>query len=162
MNYHNITHDDMRNGDGLRVVLWVSGCNHHCPGCQNGLTWNPDDGIPYDRAAWAEIEEQLQKDYISGITFSGGDPLYPGNRDQIAAIAKHIKERYPQKTIWLYTGYLWDEIKDIPWLMYVDVLVDGPYMESLRELTYHSAGSTNQRVIDVQKSLELGQVVLWN
>ena len=162
MRYHNITKDDMRNGDGLRVVLWVAGCNHYCHGCQNPITWDPNEGVIYDREAWAEIEEQLKKDYISGITFSGGDPLYPSNRDQIFAIAERIKQKYPDKTIWLYTGYSWEEICDIPGLGYVDVLVDGPFIEELADVTYHWAGSTNQRVIDVKKSLEAGRVVLFD
>lgn len=156
MRYHNITKDDMRNGDGLRVVLWVAGCNHYCPGCQNPVTWDPNDGLPYNREAWAEIEEQLKKDYISGITFSGGDPLYPSNRDQVIIIAKHIKENYPEKTIWLYTGYMWEEIRTIPGIDIFDVIVDGPFIEELADVTYHWAGSTNQRVIDVKKSLKKG------
>ena len=105
MRYHNITKDDMLNGDGLRVVLWVAGCGHHCKGCQNPITWDPNGGIPFDDAAKAEIFEQLDKDYISGITFSGGDPLYEANRADVTALAKEIKERYPKKDIWVYTGY---------------------------------------------------------
>ena len=104
MRYHNITKDDMLNGDGLRVVLWVAGCGHHCKGCQNPITWDPNGGIPFDDAAKAEIFEQLDKDYISGITFSGGDPLYEANRADVTALAKEIKERYPKKDIWVYTG----------------------------------------------------------
>ena len=92
MRYHNITKDDMLNGDGLRVVLWVAGCGHHCKGCQNPITWDPNGGIPFDDAAKAEIFEQLDKDYISGITFSGGDPLYEANRADVTALAKEIKE----------------------------------------------------------------------
>lgn len=105
MNYHNITKDDMLNGDGLRVVLWVAGCEHHCPECQNPLTHDPNGGIPFDEAAKQEIFAELEKDYVSGITFSGGDPLHPANREEIAELAKEIKETYPTKTIWMYTGY---------------------------------------------------------
>lgn len=97
MRYHNITKDDMLNGDGLRVVLWVAGCGHHCKGCQNPITWDPNGGIPFDDAAKAEIFEQLDKDYISGITFSGGDPLYEANRADVTALAKEIKERISEK-----------------------------------------------------------------
>lgn len=89
MNYHNITHDDMLNGDGLRVVLWMAGCSHHCSGCQNPVTWNPNDGIPFDRNAWEEIEDQLEKDYIEGITFSGGDPLFKGNQTDVTTLCKN-------------------------------------------------------------------------
>ena len=160
MNYHNITTDDMRNGEGLRVVLWVAGCEHHCPGCQNSVTWDPEDGLPYDRNAWAEIERELRKDYIAGLTFSGGDPLHPKNRQQVITIAEHIKKNFPEKNIWLYTGYLWEDIKDIPGLDYIDVVVDGPFVHWLQDTAYHWAGSTNQRVIDVKKSLEAGSVVI--
>ena len=104
MRYHDITKDDMKNGDGLRVVLWLSGCRHHCPGCQNPVTWDPGDGILFDEAAKEEIEEQLEKSYISGITFSGGDPLFPENVPEVTVYIKELKCRFPEKTIWLYTG----------------------------------------------------------
>ena len=87
MRYHDITKDDMKNGDGLRVVLWVAGCSHHCAGCQNPVTWDPEGGLLFDEAAKAEIFEQLERDYISGITFSGGDPLYEGNRNEVTELA---------------------------------------------------------------------------
>ena len=105
INYHNITHDDMNNGDGLRVVLWLSGCSHHCYNCQNPQTWNPDSGIPFDESAKQEIFNELSKDYISGITFSGGDPLYENNLDEVLKLVKEIRISFPEKTIWLYTGY---------------------------------------------------------
>lgn len=94
MYYHDITKDDMKNGEGLRVVLWVSGCNHKCEGCQNPITWNPNDGVLFDEAAKAELYAQLEKTYISGITFSGGDPLYDANREEVTALAKEIAERF--------------------------------------------------------------------
>ena len=105
INYHNITHDDMNNGNGLRVVLWLSGCSHHCYNCQNPQTWNPDSGIPFDESAKQEIFNELSKDYISGITFSGGDPLYEYNLDEVFKLVKQIRISFPEKTIWLYTGY---------------------------------------------------------
>lgn len=105
MNYHNITHDDMNNGNGLRVVLWLSGCSHHCYNCQNPQTWNPESGILFDENAQQEIFDELSKDYISGITFSGGDPLYEENLDEVLDLVSEICELYPDKTIWLYTGY---------------------------------------------------------
>ena len=98
MRYHNITKDDMLNGDGLRVVLWVAGCNHCCKGCQNPVTWDAAGGLPFDEAAKAEIFEQLDKNYISGITFSGGDPLHPANRVDVRNLAMEIKEKYPLVT----------------------------------------------------------------
>ncbi len=161
MNYHNITKDDMLNGDGLRVVLWVSGCNHHCKNCQNPQTWNKDSGIPFDLDTIFEICNQLDKPYISGITFSGGDPLLPDNREIIQAISTLVKFYYPTKTQWLYTGYKWEEIKDLPIMEYLDVIIDGQYEDSKRDITLKWRGSSNQRVIDVQKSLKQNQVVLW-
>ena len=146
MRYHNILHDDMRNGDGLRVVLFVSGCNHHCPGCQNPVTWDPNDGLEFGIKEVAEICDQLSKDYISGITLSGGDPLHPDNRDDITRLCKFLKRGYPNKTIWCYTGYLFEQVKDIPAMEYIDVLVDGPFMEALADVQYHWAGSSNQRI----------------
>ena len=109
MRYHNITKDDMLNGDGLRVVLWVAGCNHCCPECQNPVTWDPNGGLPFGEAERKEIFAELDKDYVSGITFSGGDPLHPANITEVTAFAKEIRKRYPGKTIWLYTGFLWVE-----------------------------------------------------
>lgn len=105
MNYLKIEHEDVCNGTGLRVVLWLSGCSHHCYNCQNPQTWNPDNGIPFDESAKQEIFNELSKDYISGITFSGGDPLYEYNLDEVLKLVKQIRNSYPDKTIWLYTGY---------------------------------------------------------
>lgn len=161
MNYHNITKDDMLNGDGLRVVLWVSGCNHHCKNCQNPQTWNKDSGIPFDLDTIFEICNQLDKPYISGITFSGGDPLLPDNREIIQAISTLVKFYYPTKTQWLYTGYKWEEIKDLPIMKYLDVVIDGQYEDDKRDITLKWRGSSNQRVIDVQESLKQNKVVLW-
>lgn len=161
MRYHNITHDDMLNGDGLRVVLWLSGCEHHCPGCQNPLTWNPDDGIIFDDRAMDEICSQLSKDYISGLTLSGGDPFYPVNRMELPDILLQLKIKYPDKTIWCYTGYLFDDIRYEKLMRYLDVLVDGRFVKELADVNYPWAGSTNQRVIDVRKSLIEGEVILY-
>lgn len=164
MNYHNITHDDMSNGDGLRVVLWVAGCNHHCKDCQNPVTWNPDDGLPFSLQDKAEIYAELRKDYIAGITFSGGDPLHPVNRAEVADLMKEIKADFPDKTIWVYTGYTWDEVQADSvmhsMMEYVDVLVDGKFVTELKDVTYPWAGSTNQKVIDVQRTLKEGRVIL--
>lgn len=105
MNYLKIEHEDVCNGTGLRVVLWLSGCSHHCYNCQNPQTWNPDSGIPFDESAKQEIFIELSKDYISGITFSGGDPLYESNLSDVLSLVKEIRISFPEKTIWLYTGY---------------------------------------------------------
>lgn len=160
MRYHNITKDDMLNGDGLRVVLWVSGCEHRCENCQNPVTWDINDGLVFDEKAKKEIFDLLDKDYISGITLSGGDPLHLQNRHDIGLLIDEIREKYPQKTIWLYTGYEWHEIKDLPFIKNIDILVDGKYVDALRDVNLPWRGSSNQKVIDVQKSLELGKIVL--
>ena len=160
MRYHNITRDDMRNGDGLRVVLWVAGCSHHCQGCQNPVTWVPDGGLPFTDKEREEIISELKKDYVSGITFSGGDPLYPANREEVTALARIIKRDFPDKTIWLYTGYLWEEVETLEITRYLDVLVDGKFQLKNKDVNLHWVGSGNQRVIDVRTTLKLGQIVL--
>ena len=154
MRYHNITKDDMLNGDGLRVVLWVAGCTHCCKGCQNPSTWNPDGGLLFDEGAKQEIFEQLNQSYISGITFSGGDPLHCANREDVKKLMAEIKEKYPDKTIWLYTGDVWQNIMHYSLMKYVDVLVDGEFKLDLRDVTLLWKGSSNQRVIDVQATLK--------
>ena len=161
MNYHNITKDDMRNGDGLRVVLWVAGCEHLCRGCQNPITWDPKGGIPFTVEAEAEIRKEMEKPYVSGITYSGGDPLHHANVSDVTRLAWYLNRAYPDKTQWLYTGYDWDEIKLKPIMQYIDVVVDGEFREDEASIPYHWAGSTNQRVIDVKKSLFENRVVLW-
>ena len=160
MRYHDITKDDMKNGDGLRVVLWVAGCSHHCKNCHNPITWDPEGGIPFDAAAEQELFTALNKPYISGITFSGGDPLHPANRDEVARLIRKVKEKNPKKTIWLYTGYLWEEIKDLDSISEVDVLVDGEFVEEEKDAKLHWKGSANQRVIDVPDTLRKYEIVL--
>jgi anaerobic ribonucleoside-triphosphate reductase activating protein len=160
MRYHNITKDDMLNGDGLRVVLWVAGCTHHCKNCQNPETWDINGGIPFDKAAKDELFEALDKVHISGVTFSGGDPLHPQHRDEIFALAKEIKEKFPDKTVWSYTGFLWDEVKDEAGMRYIDVLVDGEFVEELKDVNLPWVGSSNQRLIDVQETLNKKEVCL--
>lgn len=160
MQYHNITKDDMLNGDGLRVVLWVAGCSHGCRECHNPVTWDPNGGILFDEEAKKELFEQLEKDYISGITYSGGDPLFMGNREEITALAGEIRERFPDKTQWLYTGYEWDAVKDLPVMPYLDVVVDGRFDVNQKDTQLHWRGSSNQKVIDVQASLLKKQIVL--
>ena len=120
----------MLNGDGLRVVLWVAGCNHCCRDCQNPITWDPNGGLAFTEAEEAEIFTELDKDYISGITFSGGDPLHPSNISAVTAFAKKIRERYPDKTIWLYTGSTWEEIQNEAVVQYLDV--------SFLQMIFHS------------------------
>lgn len=178
MNYHNITYPDQNNGDGLRIVLWVAGCEHHCTNCQNQQTWSPQSGIPFDKNAMNEILNELKKDYISGITFSGGDPLHPKNVQNVLKIVDEIRVSYPTKNMWLYTGYTWEEImtpiisdinsKQLKILQIrkelvskCDVLIDGRYVDELRDVSLHWRGSSNQRVINVQETLKQKQIVLW-
>lgn len=183
MNYHNISYPDMNNGSGLRVGLWLSGCDHHCHNCQNPQTWNPDNGILFDEAAKEELFRELSKDYISGLTLSGGDPLYKENLDEVLRLVKRVRKQFPDKTIWIYSGYTWEEcqpLKDCsilhpeeyaPNLQIIlkkrfeiismcNVFVDGEYIDSLRDVTLKWCGSSNQRVIDIQKSLNKGEIVL--
>lgn len=181
MNYLKIEHEDVCNGTGLRVVLWLSGCSHHCYNCQNPQTWDPNSGIPFDESAKQEIFNELSKDYISGITFSGGDPLHENNLDEVLKLVKEIRISFPEKTIWLYSGYNFDllnskynEYKYTPfvanadeWLTRweiisnVNVLVDGEYIDEQKDLTLKFRGSKNQKVIDVQQTLKQGKVVLY-
>lgn len=158
MRYHNITKDDMLNGDGLRVVLWVAGCSHCCKECHNPVTWDPDGGLPFNEQAKQEIFNQLEKEYIAGITFSGGDPLHSANRGDVRSLMTEIKEKYPDKTIWLYTGDVWENLKNDVIMKYVDVLVDGEFVVELKDTKLRWRGSSNQRVIDVHKTLESADV----
>ena len=157
MNYHNITHDDMQNGEGLRTVLWVAGCSHHCKGCQNPSTWDPEGGIYFDEDAWNELFDALDKDYCSGLTLSGGDPLHPFNMMMVSNIVEQFRLRYKfgNKTIWVYTGYTMDELKErrkresalLSYILEnVDVIVDGPYIEEQRNIHRLWCGSENQRI----------------
>lgn len=151
----------MLNGDGLRVVLWLAGCSHHCKNCQNPITWDPEGGLPFEESEKKEIFDELEKDYVSGITFSGGDPLYEETRDELTEFIKEVKKKYPRKTIWLYTGYEWEDICELPLILLVDVLVDGRFVEELKDNRLPWKGSSNQRVIDVQATLKLGKIVLY-
>ncbi len=159
MRYHEITHDDMLNGEGLRAVLFVSGCAHACRGCQNPLTWDPEAGLVFDDLAKEELFSILKRDYISGLTLSGGDPLYPDNRADVCALLSEVKEAFPEKSIWLYTGYSAEELLDWEGLPWVDVLVDGKYEEALADPALPWRGSTNQRLVDVKKSLSGGEII---
>lgn len=148
MNYHNITKNDMLNGDGIRVVLWVSGCEHACKGCHNPQTHNTKSGIKFDDEARVELMEALSKPHISGITFSGGDPMHHNNKDEIGELVKEISDKFPNKNIWIYTGCLYEEFKvrASGWYHLVDVVVDGKYVEELRSPEKQWVGSSNQKI----------------
>jgi anaerobic ribonucleoside-triphosphate reductase activating protein len=172
MNYHLIKKDDMLNGDGLRATVFCSGCDHHCRLCQNPETWDITSGKPFDETAEKYLFELLDKSYISGVTFSGGDPLNGNNVHYLANLISKIREKYKNnKTIWIYTGYNYEDIKRtinnaddanrLNILSKIDILVDGRYVDELKDVNYPWAGSTNQRVIDVQQSLKEGKIVLY-
>ena len=174
MNYHTITYPDQNNGDGLRVVLWLSGCSHHCYNCQNPQTWDANSGIPFDESAKKELFRELDKDYISGLTLTGGDPLHEANLDGVLDLVNEIRLLFPNKSIWLYSGYTWSEIfndgvyltrdcagwKRREIVKKCEVLVDGRYIDSQRNVQAKWRGSDNQRVINIQESLKQGKVVL--
>lgn len=169
MRYHNITKADMLNGEGLRVVLWLAGCSHHCQACQNPITWNPNDGLVFDDDAKKEVFDELEKDWCSGITFSGGDPLFLGNRAEVSSLVSEIKKKFSDKNIWCYTGYTWEELmeqmKDDDNLRNildnVDVLLEGRFVLGLALEKLHYVGSSNQRIIDVKKSLDSNEINLY-
>ena len=160
MRYHNITKADMLNGDGLRVVLWLAGCSHHCQACQNPITWDANDGLIFDEEAKREVFAELEKSWCSGLTLSGGDPLYVGNRKDVSLLVKEIKSKFPDKNIWCYTGYTWEELmKEVKEdenlktiLDNVDVLLEGRFVLSLALEKLHYVGRSNQRIIDVSSS----------
>lgn len=192
MNYIKIDTEDVCNGDGLRVVLWLSGCSHHCYNCQNPQTWDANSGILFDESAKEELFKELNKDYISGLTLTGGDPLYEANLDGVLSLVNKIRLSLPEKTIWLYSGYKVEKIYNNKFILspsahdianiepdYIvveesnkdrlrseiiskcTVMVDGQYMDSKRDITLQWRGSSNQRVINVQQSIQKGEIVLW-
>ena len=209
----------MMNGEGLRIVLWLSGCSHKCKGCQNPQTWDANSGIPFDESAKEELFRELDKDYISGLTLTGGDPLFESNLDGVLELVTEVNKRYnttqykvdnaegkhnilnknaneirlssPQKSIWIYSGFVWENIFDktlenimddgVPGLSLIEecertiqmtnmrkkiisqcnILIDGRYIESQRDISLPYRGSSNQRLIDIQQSLQKGEIVLW-
>ena len=171
MNYAEIKNCDIANGPGVRISLFVSGCTHHCPGCFNQVAWDFDYGQPFTQQTIDEILAMLKPGYIKGLTLLGGEPFEPENQPAVVELLRQIKEKYPQKSIWAFSGYLFD--RDIlagrlgPWeitkeyLSYLDVLVDGPFVEAKKNLSLRFRGSENQRIIDVPASLAAGEIVLW-
>jgi anaerobic ribonucleoside-triphosphate reductase activating protein len=164
MNFAKIETCSIENGTGFRVVLWCSGCSHHCKGCHNPETWDKCFGKEFTEKEEKIIYDLLSHDYIKGITFSGGDPLFKGNLDVVFDLIKKIKKDFPNKDIWMYTGYTFEELerdfdrKKI--LNYIDVLVDGKFILEQRNITLAFRGSSNQRVIDVPESLKNNKIIL--
>ena len=165
MNYEKIDKCSVSNGAGVRTVLWVSGCDIRCHNCQNPQTWDFNSGIPFTEETMQEILYDLSKPYIKGLTISGGHPLDPHNAPKVLEIVKRVKMVFPNKDIWIYSGYEWENIikdetlREI--MRYTDVLVDGAYIDELRDISLPFRGSSNQRIIDVPKSLEQNKVILW-
>ena len=155
MNYLDIKHCNMVNGDGLRTGIWVAGCERNCPGCFTPYTHDFKAGIPFDDNAKEELFRDSSEEWCSGITFCGGEPLHPANRETVTRLAKEHRERFPEKTIWMYTGYTWAELLEdesaSEILRYVDVICDGPFIESLKDVDLKWVGSSNQNVIDVKE-----------
>lgn len=172
MNYATIKYCDIANGEGVRTSLFVSGCRRHCPNCFNAVAWDFGYGAPFTKEVRNEILESLAPGYINGLSLLGGEPFEPENQPGLLELSRRIKAAYPEKSIWSFTGYLFD--RDIlakrlgPWevtqelLSYLDVLVDGPFVASLKNLNLRFRGSSNQRLIDVPASLKTGAVVLWD
>lgn len=165
MKYLNLTYPDLENGLGCRATLWIAGCSHHCKGCHNPETWDFNQGIDFTEDSYKTLSNTLSKPYIQGITLSGGDPLYKHNVCGVIALCKRIKKDFPNKNIWLYTGYTWEEILKSSTLSevlkYIDYLVDGPFIQELRDVSLAFRGSSNQRIIDVQQSLNNGKLIIW-
>lgn len=171
MNYAAIKNCDIANGPGVRVSLFVSGCTHRCKGCFNSVAWDFDYGEDFTQDTCNTILQMLKPDYVKGLTLLGGEPFEPQNQPSIVQLLRQVKQVYPQKSIWAFSGYLFD--RDIlpgklgpeeitqEFLSYLDVLVDGPYIESLKDSTLRFRGSSNQRLIDVKASLREGSIVLW-
>lgn len=171
MYYGEIKKCDIANGEGVRVSLFVSGCTHHCPGCFNQDTWDFCYGKEYTYETEQEILDALSPDYINGLSLLGGEPFEPQNQKVLVQLLRKVREQYPQKTVWCYSGYLFDrellsesrarcEYTD-EMLSMIDILVDGRFVEKLKDIRLVFRGSSNQRIIDVKRSLQNGDIVAW-
>jgi anaerobic ribonucleoside-triphosphate reductase activating protein len=161
MKYLNILDCDIANGNGMRVTLFVSGCSHHCPNCQNPESWDCNMGKDFTCETLCNLVKLVDRPYIDGLTLSGGDPLFKNNRDTILEVCKTMKRFLPNKDIWLYTGYKFEDIEDLDVIKYVDYIVDDKFDINKRDITLAFKGSSNQRIIDVKSTLETGEVVLY-
>ena len=163
MKYNVIRKMDISNGPGVRVSVFMQGCEFHCKNCFNQETWSFDGGKDFTQESIDEVMDLCGKDYIKGLSILGGEPMHPKNIEATTKIAKEFKEKYPDKNLWVWSGYKFDEdLKNKDVLKYVDVLVDGRYVDELHDPTLKWRGSSNQRVIDVQKSLKNNEIVLLN
>ncbi len=170
MNYGNIKRRDIANGIGVRVTLFVSGCTHHCKGCFQPETWDFAYGQPFDAAAEKVIFDELANSFVGGLTLLGGEPFEPDNQRSLLPFLERMKEHFPGKTVWAFSGYTWEELTTASrarcevtdqMLALVDVLVDGEFVEELKDISLRFRGSANQRIIDVPRSLTARDPVLW-
>ncbi len=170
MNYATIKNCDIANGPGVRISLFVSGCTHHCKGCFNEVAWDFDYGEPFTQQTIRTILDMMKPGYIKGLTLLGGEPFEPENQGPIVELLRQVKKAYPQKSIWAFSGYLYEKITSHTlgdwavtqeFLSYLDVLVDGPFVEEKKNLALRFRGSENQRLIDMPATLASGKVVLW-
>lgn len=170
MNYATIKNCDIANGPGVRISLFVSGCTHHCKGCFNEVAWDFDYGEPFTQQTIRTILDMMKPGYIKGLTLLGGEPFEPQNQGPIVELLRQVKKAYPQKSIWAFSGYLYEKITSHTlgdwavtqeFLSYLDVLVDGPFVEEKKNLALRFRGSENQRLIDMPATLASGKIVLW-
>ena len=171
MNYADIKRVDVANGPGIRVSLFVSGCTHHCKGCFNPETWDFNFGELFTEKQIDEIISYLEPGHIKGLSLLGGEPFEYSNQQGLLPLLRKVKEVYPDKDVWCYTGYSFDEniVKEmmVKWpetrelIKYIDIIVDGKFIQELKDLNLIFRGSSNQRIIDVQKSLETDEIILW-
>ena len=170
MNYATIKNCDIANGPGVRVSLFVSGCTHHCKGCFNEVAWDFDYGQPFTCETIQTILDMMKPSYIKGLTLLGGEPFEPQNQGPIVELLRQVKKTYPDKSIWAFSGYLFEKITSRTlgdwavtreFLSSLDVLVDGPFVEEKKNLALRFQGSENQRLIDVPATLASGKIVLW-
>ena len=172
MNYANIKYCDIANGPGVRTTLFVSGCRLGCPGCFNAETWDFNAGQPFDDEVASQIITSLEPEYITGLTILGGEPMEPENQEGLVEFLESVREKFgAKKSIWLFSGHTWEQLtRGGAWhlgettdriLEVLDVLVDGPFVQDLYDITLRFRGSSNQRLIDVPTTLSSGEVTLW-
>ncbi|MGN0601159.1 MAG: anaerobic ribonucleoside-triphosphate reductase activating protein [Oscillospiraceae bacterium] len=172
MNYASIKYCDIANGSGVRTSLFVSGCTHHCKNCFNPETWDFGYGNPFTEAVESEIIKSCESEFVKGLTLLGGEPMEPANQRALLPFLGRFKEALPEKTIWCYSGYLYEQLSgeteyrcrcevtdDL--LKLIDVLVDGEFVQDLHDITLRFRGSSNQRIIDLKRTREQGQITLW-
>ena len=159
MKYNLIRKMDISNGPGVRVSVFMQGCEFHCKNCFNSNTWSFDDGEDFTETTIDKVLELCKPDYIKGLSILGGEPMHPRNIEATTKLAKAFKEKYPNKSIWLYTGGMWEDVKQMQLMEYLDVLVDGEFVVEKKDVNLHWVGSSNQRVINVPETLEKGKII---